>query len=515
VSCAQRGNPTGGPKDITPPKTVRVSPPNYSVNFENQEIRIRFDEYIKFKDLQKQLVISPPLDNRPVITPQGGVAREIRIQIQDTLKENTTYVLNFGQSVVDNNEENAFPYLKYVFSTGPVIDSLTLNGRVSNAFEFKTDDFVNVLLYEVTETYTDSAIYNLPPDYVLNTLDSLSTFTLENLRAGQYRMIALKEKSTNLRFDPLSDKIGFVNGVISVPDSTIYDLRIYDPVPPAEVKRAFQVSPHRIDIGFVGARDSVDIIPFNQNDILESRFTKFEKKDTLNYWFKAREGLDSLLMLARYRGIEDTLKIKFKQLAKDTLKLSQYGQFSLREPVAFQASTLLTNLDESKFMLIDRDSATMSFDIQLDSLRNVFEVNFEKQESQRYTLTMFPGAVEDFLGNKTADTLSFNYSTKKIIELANIFVTLEKGENFPVLVQVLDASSKKVIAEKRAASNEEVAFNFLDPGTFQLRVIYDTNDNGKYDPGNFLLGIQPERVQYSAEFPVQANWDDMRTINLE
>ncbi len=515
TQCAQRGNPTGGPEDEAPPSIVSAFPANYSTNFENQQITIRFNEFVKFNDLQKQLVISPPLKNRPIILPQGGVAKEISIYIRDTLKDNTTYVLNFGQSVVDNTEGNAYPFLKYVFSTGAVIDSLTLQGRVSSAFKFKTDDFVSVLLYEVDSTYTDSAVYNQAPNYVLNTLDSLTSFTMENLKAGEYRMIALKEKSTNLRFNPAADRIGFVTGNITVPTDEVYDLRLYDPIPPAEVKRAFAVSPRRIDLGYVGSKDSIDVRPFNSADVLESRFTQMEDIDTLNYWFKPREGLDSLMLRARYRGVEDTLKVRFKKNGKDSLTLEQYGKFSLRSPAQFQAGTPITSFDKSKMLLMDMDSIAMDFDLRLDSLKNVMSVDFPKTEKQRYTLQLLPGAVNDFLGNQLADTLAFNYSTKKITDLANVIVTLKNGDDFPVIVQLLNSSDMTVLAQERAAKNRVVEFNYMDPGSFQIRIIYDQNDNGQYDPGDFLRNFQPERVQYSPVFPVQSNWDDMRTINLE
>ena len=115
--CANRGTADGGPKDEIPPKITNEEPPNFSTNFKTNEIRIYFDEYIKFRNLQKQLVVSPPMDPTPEITPLSAASKYITIKIYDTLQPNTTYAINFGESIIDNNEGNPFPFYKYVFST--------------------------------------------------------------------------------------------------------------------------------------------------------------------------------------------------------------------------------------------------------------------------------------------------------------------------------------------------------------------------------------------------------------
>ena len=122
--CANRGTTSGGDKDVTPPVVIKSVPENFSVNFDATEIKIYFDEYIKMKDLQRQLIISPPMDPEPEITPLGTASKFITIRISDTLLPHTTYAFNFGESIADNNEGNLFPYYKYVFSTGSYIDSL-------------------------------------------------------------------------------------------------------------------------------------------------------------------------------------------------------------------------------------------------------------------------------------------------------------------------------------------------------------------------------------------------------
>jgi len=154
LGCASRGRPSGGEIDTTPPEITGESPKNYSTNFKGDEIRIYFNEYVKIKDLQKQLIISPPMDTQPQISPQGSASKYITIKIKDTLADNTTYAFNFGNSIVDNNEENPFAYYRYVFSTGDTIDSLSVKGAVFDALSRNADPFVSVMLYELDTSQT-------------------------------------------------------------------------------------------------------------------------------------------------------------------------------------------------------------------------------------------------------------------------------------------------------------------------------------------------------------------------
>ena len=146
LHCANRGTTTGGDKDETPPVIVKSTPENFSINFDAQEIEIEFDEYVKLKNLQKQLIISPPMKIEPEITPVGTASKVITIKIFDTLQPNTTYAFNFGESIADNNEGNLFPYYKYVFSTGNYIDSLSVTGIVTDALSKEVDERVGYVV---------------------------------------------------------------------------------------------------------------------------------------------------------------------------------------------------------------------------------------------------------------------------------------------------------------------------------------------------------------------------------
>ena len=227
MQCARRGRPTGGPKDVAPPVLLKAEPENMTINFNANTIRLYFDELVKLEDVQEQLIVSPPLKYTPNITPQGGANKFIEITIKDTLLENTTYTLNFGQSIVDNNEGNAYRFLTYVFSTGSYIDSLQVQGAIKDAYNRKADEFVSVMLYEIDTAYTDSTIYRKPPNYITNTLDSAVIFTLPNLKEGKYAMFALKDENKNNMFDQNVDKIGFIADTIAIPTDSTFLLTLF------------------------------------------------------------------------------------------------------------------------------------------------------------------------------------------------------------------------------------------------------------------------------------------------
>ena len=172
TNCAKRGMPEGGPKDENPPVLIKAVPEINTTRFKEKRIRLFFDEYIKLDDFRNQLVVSPPIDkNIYTINPQSGASKYIQIDINKNLPENSTYVFNFGESVVDNNEGNVLPFFKYVFSTGSYIDSLKITGNVKSVFNRKTEEYISTLLYPIDENFSDSIIYHSVPRYIGSTLD--------------------------------------------------------------------------------------------------------------------------------------------------------------------------------------------------------------------------------------------------------------------------------------------------------------------------------------------------------
>lgn len=505
--------PQGGEKDQEPPKVLKSEPENYSTNFKGKEIKIYFDEYIKLKNLQKQLIISPPMKTQPEILPLGGASKRITIKIFDTLQPNMTYAFNFGQSVVDNNEENPFPFYRYVFSTGDYIDSLTVKGEIYDAQKRKPEEFVSVMLYEKDSTYSDSIVYKSTPKYVTNTLDSTTTFTLENLKAGTYKLIALKDENLNNKFEQNSDKIGFQEGFITIPTDSVYNLTLFKEEIDFSATRATQISGSRIAFGFTGNAKNMQIeLLDDEPPGFKNRITKDSQADTLYYWHTPKFEVDSLIFNVynkEYNYKKDSLVVKMKDMYRDslTIDIQPKGNIIFNQDFSITANTPLKAFDKSLVTFINQDSLDVDFSVKTDSLNNKFLISFNKEELNTYSMQLLPGAVTDMFENVN-DTLNHVLRTKTFLDYGNLRVVLQNAK-YPLIVQLTDDKGE-VFAEKYSEKKEPVDFQFLNPRKYFVRVIFDENENQKWDSGSFLQIKQPERISYyPKEIDVRAGWDEI------
>ena len=510
IGCAKRGTITGGLKDTIAPVLKMSFPKNFNTNFKGNEIKLVFDENIKLKNLNKQLVISPPMKNEPIITPTSA-SKFITIKIKDTLQPNTTYSFNFGQSIADNNEGNPFNQFKYVFSTGDYIDSLSLGGKIKDAFSKEADSFVSVMLYEANDSFNDSIVYKENPRYITNTLDSLKTFKLENLKAGKYLLVALKDYNNNNKFDPNKDKIGFIKHFITVPTDTIYELNLFKETLPFKAHKPIQASGNRLLMGYEGNMKSPDsrpkIILKNNAETLATLVTQFPKKDSLQIWYKPLKA-DSLALEVRKDKYAANFIVKVKDQKKDSLNITalQTGILNFRDRFALESSTPLINFDNSKIKLTVNDSVLVAFTTEYDDFNQKLFFDFKKEPAAKYTFTALPGALTDFY-EKSNDTLIYKTNTKNTAEYGNLRVILQNVKNFPVIVELTNAKGD-LIASEYSESNTTVDFNLLEPALFTLRLINDENKNKVYDMGNYLEKRHSEEVIYfSKEIDVRANWD--------
>lgn len=516
ASCANRGTPSGGEKDEEPPVIIEERPENFSTNFKSEEIRIYFNEYVTIKDLRQQLIISPPMDNDPIITPASGASKYITIKITDTLKANTTYAFNFGESIVDNNEGNPYPYYRYVFSTGDAIDSLSVKGYVEDALLKKPDTFISVMLYEVDSTYTDSIVFKEKPRYITNTLDSVTNFSIDNIKAGTYKLIALKDKNGNFLFNQKDEKIAFKEGYITVPTDSSFRLNLFKEKANFKAIKPKQEGEFKIAFGYEGDYETMRIKVLGDTpEGFQTRIVKDPKTDTLYYWYKPKFELDSTQFIVSNEKSIDTFKHRFRSFDPDSLVLKTVSSATLNfeDDFTIEGNIPFTKIDTSKIKLIDRDSVIVPYKVEYDSIYNRYKFPVEKIEGQRYQLRMLPGTFTDFYDGINKDTLDYNFRTKAKSEYGNIRVNIINAK-FPLIVQLVDDDGD-VLYEKYTTESPVVDFFDLLPKTYNLRVIYDTNGNGKFDTGNFLLGIQPERVSYAPKIDeVRANFDNIIQFTL-
>jgi uncharacterized protein (DUF2141 family) len=487
-----------------------MEPENFTINFKAEKFRLYFDELIKLEDVQNQLVVSPPLKNAPEITPQGGPRKYIEVIIKDTLRENTTYTFNFGQSIVDNNEGNPNSFLTYVFSTGTYIDSLTLSGAVKDAFNKKADQFISVMLYEMDSTYTDSTIYRNPPNYIASTGDSLPLFQLNNLRAGKYALIALKDVNKNHLFNQKQDKIGFLEDTITIPTDSTYLLNLFLEEPDYSVSVPSYVAKNRIIFGYQGDGEDIQIETLTQlPDSVQTKILKDREKDTLNYWITPTD-IDSIIFTIANTKLEliDTFTVKTRKLALDSLTLSSgvRGKFNFEDTFSLLANTPIVAVDTSKIGLVVSDSLLAPYSYVLDTVENKIDFDFDIEPNQRYRFSLLPGAVSDFFGIQN-DSLDYVISTSGYADYGNLRMTLGGAVKYPLILQL---TNEKGELQREIIAPESKIFEFsnLEPGNYVVRVIFDDNGNGKWDTGSYLKKLQPERISYYPDvIEVRANWE--------
>jgi len=515
VNCAKRGGgPSGGPMDSIPPSFVKATPPNYTTNFEEDEIRIYFDEYIKLKDYQKQLIISPPLKNS-LISPQGSASKYIKITITDTLVPNTTYVFNFGQSIQDNNESNPFSSFKYVMSTGEYIDSLTVSGSIIDELSSKPDNFVSVMLYAVDSTLSDSIVFKDPPRYVTNTLDSLTTFEIGNIKEGEYMLIAMKDEDANFTFQPKKDKIGFISEYIKIPTDSSYTLKLFKETPALKASRPQQISNGHVAFGIEGPMDSLRINLLTQKSKdFKDVWTRKSNQDSLHYWYTPQIEIDSLVFETKGMDYIDTLVMRLRKRKPDSLSFSSKNgrTLSLNTPFELESSIPITAINK-EFITVYKDSTKIPFSIKKDSLYSLLAIDFERVEKSKFQVQLLPGALTDFF-ESVNDTLTYNLQTKEKSDYGGIELKLENAHNFPYVLQLTDGKGEVITS---IPTIKETTFNFelLEPANYKIQLIEDTNGNGIYDTGDYLKKQQPENViNYDKTIEVRPSWFAVETFKL-
>ena len=219
TGCGQIMAPTGGARDSLPPRLLNAIPKPGTINFTGNRITLFFDEYVQLDQVPQNLLVSPT----PKITPKIDYKlRTVTIKLIDTLEKNTTYTINLGDAIKDLNEGNIFKNFSYVFSTGPVIDSMEFSGHVELAETGKTDSAIIVLLYK---NLADSAVQKLKPGYIAR-LSGTGNFTFRNLSPGVYKVYALKDQSINHIYDDKKKLFAFLDSPVIVNNNT-KDVTLY------------------------------------------------------------------------------------------------------------------------------------------------------------------------------------------------------------------------------------------------------------------------------------------------
>lgn len=515
VRCANIVPPVGGPRDEQPPTVIaEQSTPNKQTNFQKQRIELTFDEFVVLEDVFNQVVVSPPLQYRPTLSLKNKTLR-IDFDSRDTLRANATYTINFGEAVKDLNEKNPAKNLRFVFATGPYLDSLTVRGKIVDARTAEPQKEVLFLLYD---NRADSVVRTIRPFYFART-DTSGTFLIENVRTGSFKGFALKDANLNYKFDQANELIGFPDSLIQVGDSTRpIQIRLFgneqvlrlldnDVSKYGLVKLTFNQPPKDLWLDF-SYQDRGQRVQYEYD------------RDTVGVWYDLDTLADWELYVSQDTFWRDTILVK----ALDRASFSKNAQLTQLVQPGSQAAIAI-NPDRSvqvefNYPLVSVDTALIRVyedsvrrvvrpDVLLDTLKpRVLTLRYPWKEDASYAVEIMPGGVKDLYG-LVNDTLLLAYRAQARKNFSILKLTVDSLDAKQAYVIQLIQGEAEVVAtfkvENTATFKQEI--KALPPGDYFLQIITDVNRNGRWDTGNYDAKRQPEPISRRKLEPLRANWE--------
>lgn len=580
--CANIMSPNGGPKDTLPPVITAITPGNFATNFTEKKIYIEFNEYVQIKDQNKELFTSPAMKKMPLISTRG---KGIVITIRDTLKENTTYAIDLGSAIRDNNEGNPLNAMRYVFSTGSTIDSLLCSGYTADSY--KADSVSRTFLWfyiadslPVTPDY-DSTIFNRKPDVIARAQNN-GIFIAQNLKPVKYRIYAIGDKNDNQMYEPGTDLVGILDSTYNpaeLPPFAIWfdSLRHYPSADPQLYFRMFtdktfkaqrlveavRGDRKKITLYFNTALPTIDSLVLDSIPSEKIIFDPRTKgKDTLNLWLnmpdeKLPDTIKGSITYYRHDSIRQLVKttesIKVAWKYTETKEEQKEREKEERErkkaeeegreytppkkanPFKYK-STASGEINPEKGFEINLDFPLVEFDstsVKLYKLegndKNPTETEVERhferdtlnigryfvrakwESKSKYRFYIPQGSMTDVMGYQN-DSISSSFSTFDPEKFSKIVLTVKGEEGKKYIIQQTDASSKTQ-QQIEGVTSGQYTINFVSPGEIRIRIIEDTNGNGRWDAGDVVNRLQPERSEMFINdkgedlFATKANWD--------
>lgn len=584
--CANIMTPEGGPKDTIPPVIVKLEPDNFTTNFKAKKIYIEFDEYVQIKDQNKEMFTSPAMKKMPQVALRG---KGIVVTIRDTLLENTTYAIDFGSAIRDNNEGNPLNAMRYVFSTGDKVDSMMCSGYTADSYKADSVSRTFIWFYiadslPVTPGY-DSTIFNRKPDVIARAQNN-GIFIAQNLKPVNYRIYAFGDKNDNQLYEAGTDLVGILDTVYNpatMPEFAIWfdSLRMYPSAEPQLYFRMFTdkafVMQRLVDavrpaqkkalLYFNTANPKIDSLTFegipSDKVLLDPQTVG---KDTVALWFNipAEQLPDTVkgeIVYYKHDSLRQLVKtreklrlgwrlIETKEQEKERERIEREKEKAKREGREYKDPTaknpfLMTigagkevnpergfdisfgtpavKLDSAEIRLLEIDEKNRQGTVRYHLVRDTmnmcrWELRAPWKKNTKYRLYVPKQSITDIMGYENDSTV-VEFMTYDPEKFATVTLNVEGVGSNHYIVQLTDASGK-LIEEKKGLTSGTYRFNYIAPGEIRIRIIEDTNGNGKWDAGNVVAGLQPERAEMYFNdrgedlFATKMNWDFELTIHM-
>ncbi|MCX6325733.1 MAG: Ig-like domain-containing domain [Bacteroidia bacterium] len=552
-ACAKISVPSGGPKDKMPPVVIKSIPDNGAKNFRNKKLAITFNEYVVLDNINEKFMVSPPMKMKPRVFTKG---KSVLVEFDDKLKDSTTYTFYFQDAIKDLNEGNIIENFQFVFSTGPVIDSLSITGNVFSSYNLEVPEKTQVLMYQ---ELADSAVVKHLPDYI-SRVDQNGYFRIDNVRAGNYRLYALKDVDNSKNYNLTEEEFAFMNSDIEItPEKnfipgvkdTATVKKVVDKVPePAIVNGEYQL------MLFAAQKKDHYLTNSARNLKYQMIYTLSLPPDSMKFEFSIPGAVDDTYFIEKSRN-NDTLKVWLADSAlylqpqittivkyplTDTVGTLGYKEDTIlmrflapRAPRAAKVKKPVFTVDANIITGSLKPGQSIVFSSQtpfrqpdtsriylyelIDTTRQKIRLHLVKDSTNscKYTLTakLLQGRKYLFIadsasfGNiysENSDSTGIKFSVRDTESYSKLTLNISNYEGARI-IQLLN-NMEKLVSESLMKNDGKLVFPLLENGFYRVRVIYDLNSDGKWTTGDFTSGRQPEPVSYYPdEIEIKTGWE--------
>lgn len=522
TACANPRSPTGGPKDVDPPRVVLdKSSENMQTNFTDRSFELRFNEWVKLNDVFNQVVVTPPLEYSPDISLKRKTVT-FKFDGKEELREDATYIINFGEAVKDFNVGLSAEDLRFVFSTGDYIDSLSVQGKVVDAFTGKAVEDVIVMLYD---NLADSVVRKERPFYFGKTSGS-GTFRIDNVRADTFKIFALVDKNFNYLFDMASEQIAYQEEPFILTDSTKVNIEL-ELFQEEQVLRLVSKRTERYGKVTLTFNQSPEKdLTLSYDSVLQRQQIVYQQ-DSLHLWYQPKDSVDWSMYLEIQQDsvFYDTLKVKAGSissfLAKAKLETEEVKKLekklnnhNLNKPLPIVFNHPLASIDTNAIVLLEdttKTSVKPMLELSTDTV-GLLNLKYDWSENMPYELLLLPGAVTDWYGLQN-DSIVLEFTIPETKTFGNLILNL-KGlkPNTSYIVQLY--KGEELMNESTVRADSTFTKNYMgypaaiapEP-VYEVRVIEDRDNNGRWSPGNYSLKTQSEKMYFRKLGELRGNWD--------
>jgi hypothetical protein len=507
-ACAIQSAPEGGPKDETAPGIIKTIPPNQSINFSANEIVIEFDEFVQLKNFTGQFFSSPPLNERIDFKLKG---KKLYLYLNEELKENTTYTFNFGAAIEDITENNVQADFKYVFATGEVLDSLAISGTVQDAYSGKAEEGMIAMLYP--KNTPDTTLLKSRPAYYALT-DEFGNFSIENLALDTFKIVVIKDENLNLMYDARAEKAGFSDVEAISGYALAQPIRTYREKGKAELIEATQKGYGKILLSFSNNIKNPevtllggDVVP---NKREESVLELAGGGDSVYYWYNAKqypEDMNFVFLNVVADSLQaDSVRVLLQDAKAPQLKLdlTNSKSFSPLDTAYFESPVPIKSIDE-KGIRVEQDSVPVPFQLTQKNDR-VIGIWFDKKPGTAYAVYFDKEGLTDLFGRMN-DSLVVKAKVVTEEDMAILIMNLAGTDSIVKIFELINETGDVV---RRETFTDQLVFtqDYVIPGSYGIRIIWDINTNGQWDAGNYGKKVQPEAVLYYPKpIELRANWE--------